>query len=75
VCNWWAQVESSEFAEKELVRKNFIESFLPLFKGKLDEPIAFEEFNFSKIKEHLDKAREARNARSNEEKKKEQLER
>jgi hypothetical protein len=31
VCNWWAQIVGSEFAEKEKVRKNFEEAFLSLF--------------------------------------------
>lgn len=31
ICNWWAQVEGSEFADKESIRKNFIECFLPMF--------------------------------------------
>ena len=65
VCNWWANVEGSEFAEKDLVRKNFQESFLALVgKGK-----SLNDFDFSKVKEHLEQSRELRNARTTEEKK------
>ena len=32
VCNWWANIDGSEFAEKELVLKNFSESFLGMIK-------------------------------------------
>ena len=54
VCNWWAQVEGSEFAEKELVKKNFTESFLALFPKSV-EATNLEDFDFSKIKVHLEK--------------------
>ena len=51
VCNWWANVEGSEFAEKELVLNNFESAFLALIgKGK-----SLKEFSFTEIKEHLDK--------------------
>lgn len=54
VCNWWANVEGSDFAEKDLVRKNFQESFLALVgKGK-----KITDFDFSAIKAHLDQVRE-----------------
>ena len=65
VCNWWANIQESEFAEKETVKKNFQESFLSMIgKGK-----SLEEFDFSKIKEHLDQQREVKNSRTTEEKK------
>ena len=53
VCNWWAQIIGSEFAEKELVVKNFTESFLPLMPKDLGAT-RLEDFDFSKIKKHLD---------------------
>lgn len=31
VCNQWVMVEGSEFAKKDTVRKNFVQSFLALF--------------------------------------------
>lgn len=32
VCNWWAQIIGTEFAEKDIVKKNFELSFLELFE-------------------------------------------
>ena len=68
VCNWWSQVEGSEFAQKELVRKNFIESFVELFNKEVYGEIDFEQFDFRLIKEHLEKQKEIRNSRTAEEK-------
>jgi len=74
VCNWWAQVEGTEFAENERVIKNFSEEFLPLFDKSLGAT-SLKDFDYSKIKDHLEKQREARLNRPTEEKKKEMLER
>ena len=70
ICNWWASIETSEFAEKENVRKNFIECFLALFDKSMGAT-NFDDFDFSKIKAHLDRLREIRLGRPAEEKKQE----
>jgi DNA topoisomerase-1 len=70
VCNWWAQCIGTDFAEKELVLKNFTESFLKLFPGLGATSLA--EFDFKDIKQHLEQQKEIRNNRPNEEKKREQ---
>ena len=67
-CNHWVQVEGSDFAEKQLVRDNFESSFLAMFPESLGAE-SLKEFDFSKIKEQVEKAKEARNARTAEEKK------
>lgn len=74
VCNWWAQIIGSEFAEKELVLKNFTESFLPLMPKHL-EATKLDDFDFSRIKKHLDEQKEARNNRPADEKKREAAQR
>ena len=56
ICNWWAAVQGSEFAEKELVLKNFQECFLGLFDKSLGYT-DFEDFDFSLIKERLDRVK------------------
>ena len=73
ICNWWAQIEGSEFAEKENVKKNFVECFLALFDKSMGAT-DFEDFDFSRIKAHLEQVREQRLGRSTEEKKREQQE-
>ena len=70
VCNWWAQVQGSDFAEQENVIKNFTESFCALFDPSLGAT-SLGDFDFTKIKEHLDNKKEERNARPTEEKKRE----
>mmetsp|Transcript_5816 Transcript_5816/g.7860 ORF Transcript_5816/g.7860 Transcript_5816/m.7860 type:complete len:83 (+) Transcript_5816:555-803(+) len=60
-------VDGSEFAEKDLVRKNFISSFLAMFPKEL-EASNFDDFDFRHIREHVERAREQRNARTAEEK-------
>lgn len=54
VCNWWAQVQGTEFETKELVIKNFTENFIKLFDKSLGAT-SLQDFDFSKIKEHLEK--------------------
>jgi len=54
VCNWWAQCEESDFAKQEIVRKNFLEEFKKLFDDKLQIE-KLEDFDFSGIREHLEK--------------------
>jgi len=71
VCNWWAQVEGSEFAEKELVRKNFESTLLGMIDAKKIGVKSFKDLDFSKIKQHLDEQREARKNRPIEERKRE----
>ena len=73
ICNWWAQVLETDFASKELVIKNFTESFLALFDKSLGAT-SLDDFDFSAIKQHLEKQREIRLARSTEDKKREQAE-
>ena len=58
----------SDFAEKELVKKNFESTFLALFPESLGAK-NLEDFDFSLIKEHVEKSKEARNSRTSEEKK------
>ena len=60
-------VEGSDFAEKDTVVKNFISSFLALFPSELGAT-SLEEFDFKHIREHVERTREQRNARSAEEK-------
>ena len=60
-------VEGSDFAEKETVRKNFVTEFLALFPESLGAT-SLEEFDFKHIREHVERTREQRNARSAEEK-------
>lgn len=69
VCNWWANIEGSEFAEKDLVTKNFTESFLALLGNRVPKNTKLEDFDFSLIKQHLEQQREAKNARPTEVKK------
>ena len=71
VCNWWAQVEGSEFAEKELVKKNFESTLLGMLDSKKLGIKNFKDLDFSKIKQHLDEQREARKNRPIEERKRE----
>ena len=73
VCNWWASLEgNNEFAEKELVKNNFVKSFTALMTkyhgAKLDSDFNFNDFDFSAIKDHLLREAEIRKARSTEEK-------
>ena len=58
ICNWWSQVEGSEFADKDIVRKNFISCFLELFDKEKYGEMNFEAFDFRLIKEHLERQRE-----------------
>ena len=67
-CNHWVQVEGSEFAEKKLVRDNFESSFIALFPESVGAK-SLQDFDFRHIKEQVEKAKEARNQRSAEEKK------
>jgi len=62
------QVDGSEFAEKDTVRKNFIGSFLALFPESLGAK-SLEDFDFRHIKEHIERTKELRAARTAEEKK------
>jgi DNA topoisomerase-1 len=71
VCNWWAQVEGSEFAEKELVRKNFEATLLGMLDGKKNGIKSLKDLDFSLIKAHLDEQREARKNRPIDERKRE----
>ena len=74
ICNWWAQIEGTDFAEKALVKRNFSEAFLarmPDSIKKQGNTIDLKDFDFTSIKEHLVTSKELRNARSGEEKKKE----
>ena len=65
-------VDNNEFAEKELVKNNFVKSFTALmtkYHGeKLDSDLKFTDFDFSAIKDHLLRESEIRKARSTEEK-------
>lgn len=54
VCNWWAQCEESDFAKSEIVKNNFLEEFKKLFDDKLQIE-KLEDFDFSAIREHLEK--------------------
>lgn len=54
VCNWWAQVIGTPFAEQELVIKNFTDNFLKLFEKSLGAK-SLEDFDFTNIKAHLEK--------------------
>ena len=54
MCNWWAQVEGSEFAEKELVKKNFESTLFGMLDSKKLGIKNFKDLDFSKIKQHLD---------------------
>ncbi len=71
VCNWWAQVEGSEFAEKELVKKNFESTLLGMLDSKKLGIKNYKDLDFSKIKQQLDEQREARKNRPIEERKRE----
>jgi DNA topoisomerase-1 len=66
-------VQGTEFAEKELVIKNFSENFLRLFDRSLGAT-SLADFDFTQIKQHLDKQRELRLNRPTDEKKREQIE-
>ena len=68
VCNQWVQVESTDFAEQETVKKNFVASFLSLFPETLGAD-NLQDFDFRHIKEHVERSKELRNARTGEEKK------
>lgn len=70
MCNWWAQALGTEFAEKELVLKNFKESFFKLFDKSMGT-LTLEDFDFTLIKDHLEKQREIRLNRPADEKKRE----
>jgi len=73
VCNWWAQIIGSDFANQPLVRKNFTASFLDLFDSSLGAS-SLEDFDFTQIKEHLEKIREDKKNRPIDERKKEAAE-
>jgi len=70
VCNWWAQIIGSEFAEKDIVLKNFEKSFLELFTPE-QNVTALADFDFTPIKEYLDRVKEERKNRPIDEKKRE----
>lgn len=74
ICNQWVLAQGTEFAEKEKVLTNFTKSFLELFEPSLGAT-SLDQFDFTPLKEHLEKVREQRLNRSAEEKKKETLER
>lgn len=73
VCNWWAQIIGSEFAEKQLVLTNFEKSFLELFTPE-QNVTALADFDFTPIKEYLERVKEERKNRPIDEKKREQEE-
>lgn len=73
IANYWAHVLGTEFAEKEIVQKNFEEAFLKAIDPDLGIE-KLDDVDFSRIKKHLEDVREARNNRSAEEKKKEREE-
>lgn len=75
VCNWWAQIIGSEFAEKELVRKNFESTLLSMIDPKKQTIKSLKDLDFSLIKKHLDDEREARKNRPIDERKREAEER
>ena len=52
ICNWWAQIDGSEFGEKENVKKNFIECFLALFDSSMGAT-NFEDFQYKCNSERL----------------------
>jgi len=54
ICNWWALIIGSEFANQALVKKNFSASFLALFDSSIGAT-SLDDFDFTKIKEHLEK--------------------
>lgn len=70
MANFWAQVIGTEFGEKEIVKKNFSEEFLSLLDKNM-EVKNFDDLDFKPIQKYLEKAKEERNNRTNEEKKKE----
>ena len=62
MCNWWANIEGSDFAEKDLVRNNFEESFLALLGKRVPKNTKLDDFEFRPIKNHLEATRELKNA-------------
>ena len=74
VCNWWAGVLGTEFGENKNVIKNFTESFLSILPKELNAT-RLEDFDFSLIKQHLEKEKEDKKNRDPAEKKKEQAQR
>ena len=68
VCNQWVQVAETDFAEQDTVKKNFVQAFLSLFSESLGAE-SLQDFDFKHIKEHIEKQKEFRNARTGEEKK------
>jgi DNA topoisomerase-1 len=70
VCNYWASVIGSEFAEKELVKKNFEKTLLDMIDPKLGVK-RLEDLDFAPIKAHLERMREERKNRPLDERKRE----
>jgi Eukaryotic DNA topoisomerase I, DNA binding fragment len=58
VCNWWAQIIGSDFAEKDLVKKNFENTLLGMLDSKKLGIKSLDDLDFSQIKKHLDDERE-----------------
>ena len=71
VCNWWAQIVGSDFADKELVKKNFENTLLGMLDSKKLGIESLDDLDFSQIKEHLDDEREKRKLRPIDERKRE----
>ena len=69
-CNWWAQLIGSEFAEKDLVRRNFESTLLAMF-DKSHGINTLDDLDFTPIKEHLDEQRELKRVRPGAEKRRE----
>lgn len=69
-CNYWASVTGSDFAEKELVKKNFEKTLIDMLDPKLGVK-KLEDLDFAPIKAHLDRVREERKNRPLDERKRE----
>lgn len=52
-CNWWAQIEGSEFALKEKVYNNFEKTLLSMFDPKMGIT-SIKNLDFTPIKTYLD---------------------
>jgi DNA topoisomerase I len=50
VCNWWAQIVGSDFAEKELVKMNFENTLLGMLDSKKLGIESLDDLDFSQIK-------------------------
>lgn len=68
IATFWAQMMESELAQKDITKKNFFKEFKRTLPSKY-ESSAFDDFDFTPIKDHLTKVRERNKNKSPEEKK------